>query len=215
MRQPAQERGRRRRDALLDAGAELLAEGGFAKVSHRAVAERAGVPLAATTYYFRSRDELIAAAFERMVDRDIAATGARFTERIRRLAPDLPPGPATAGTARVPARAAAEAFAAALLPHDEAERRRQLALWELYLQAGRDPALRPLARAWTDRCRALTRELLRISGYQATEAFVHMLGAAADGLAIEAIVEDRPNAVRSMVEIVSHALDRIRTTEGA
>jgi DNA-binding transcriptional regulator YbjK len=211
MRQPAQERGRRRRDALLDAGAELLAESGFAGVSHRAVAERAGLPLAATTYYFRSRDELIATAFERMVDRDIAATRARFTERIGRRAP----APSRGSAAGVPARAAAEAFAAALLPRDEAERRRHLALWELYLQAGRDPALRPLARAWTDRCRALTREMLRVSGYPATEVFVDLLGAAADGLAIEAVVENRPNAVRSMVEIVSRALDQIRTTEGA
>jgi TetR/AcrR family transcriptional regulator, regulator of biofilm formation and stress response len=210
MRQPAQERGRRRRDALLDAGAQLLADGGFAKVSHRAVAERAGLPLAATTYYFRSRDELIAAAFERMVDRDIAATRARFTERIGRSAAARAPD-----SAELLARAAAEAFATALLPHDESERRRHLALWELYLQAGRDPALRPLARAWTDRCRELTRELLRIAGYPATEASVGLLGAAADGLAIEAVVEDRPNAVRSMVETMSRALDQIRTTEGA
>jgi DNA-binding transcriptional regulator YbjK len=206
MRQPTQERGRRRRDALLDAGVELLTEGGFAAVSHRAVADRAGLPLAATTYYFRSRDDLTAAAFGRMVDRDLAATRERFTARIRHL---------DVAGARMPARTAAEALAAALLPHDETERRRHLALWELYLQAGRDPALRPLARAWTDRCRATTSELLRIAGYPAPAESVRLLGATADGLAIEAIVEARPNAVQSMVEIMSRALDWIRTTEGA
>ncbi len=211
MRQPTQERGRQRRDALLDAGMELLTEGGFAGVSHRAVAERAHLPLAATTYYFRSRDDLIAAAFERMVDRDLAATRERFTARVAQLGVS----PTTSGSPRMPARAAAEALAAALLPHDENERRRHLALWELYLQAGRDSALRPLARAWTDRCRATTLELLHIAGYPATEASVRLLGATADGLAIEAIVEDRPNAVQSMVEIMSRALDWIRTTEGA
>lgn len=207
MRQPAQERGRRRRDALLDAGVELLAEGGFAAMSHRAVAERAGLPLAATTYYFRSRDDLVAAAFEQMVDLDLAATRERFRARIGRDGDDR--------AARMPARAAAEALAAALLPQDEAERRRHLALWELYLQAGRDPALRPLARAWSDRCRATTSELLRIAGYPATAAAVRLLGATADGLAIEAVVEARPNAVQSMVEIMSRALEWIRTTEGA
>lgn len=207
MRQPAQERGRRRRDALLDAGVELLAEGGFAAMSHRAVAERAGLPLAATTYYFRSRDDLVAAAFEQMVDLDLAATRERFRARIGRDGGDR--------AARMPARAAAEALAAALLPQDEAERRRHLALWELYLQAGRDPALRPLARAWSDRCRATTSELLRIAGYPATAAAVRLLGATADGLAIEAVVEARPNAVQSMVEIMSRALEWIRTTEGA
>jgi DNA-binding transcriptional regulator YbjK len=201
MRRPAQERGWRRRDALLDAGIELLAEGGFARVSHRAVAERASLPLAATTYYFRSRDDLVNAAFERMIDRDLTAARDRFTAKVERLADTSP-------------RAVAEALAAALLPHDENERRRHLALWELYLQAGRDPALRPLARAWTDRCRATTLELLRIAGYPATADSVRLLGAAADGLAIEAVVEDRPNAVQSMVETMARALDWIRTTEG-
>jgi DNA-binding transcriptional regulator YbjK len=201
MRQPTQERGRRRRDALLDAGVDLLTEGGFTRVSHRAVAERASLPLAATTYYFRSRDDLVTAAFERMVDGDLEATRERFTARVGQLADTSP-------------EAVAEALAAALLPHDENERRRHLALWELYLQAGRDPALRPLARAWTDRCRATTLELLRIAGYAATPDSVRLLGAAADGLTIEAIVEDRPNAVQSMVATMSRALEWIRTTEG-
>jgi TetR/AcrR family transcriptional regulator, regulator of biofilm formation and stress response len=216
MRQPAQERGRRRRDALVDAGVALLTDGGFAAVSHRAVADRAGLPLAATTYYFRSRDDLIGAAFERMVERDLAATRERFTARVRQFgtgSSDIASG--GAGVRRMPARAAAEALAAALLPHDEIERRRHLALWELYLQAGREPSLRPLARAWTDRCRATTSELLRIAGYPATAESVRLLGATADGLAIEAIVEDRPNAVQSMVEIMSRGLDWVRTTEGA
>jgi DNA-binding transcriptional regulator YbjK len=233
MRQPAQERGRRRRDALLDAGIGLLAEGGFAAISHRAVAERAGLPLAATTYYFRSRDDLIAAAFELMVDRDLAATRERFTARLARLgvppadststyiAPSTDIAPSAGGAAsggaaaRMSVRDAAEALAAALLPHDETERRRHLALWELYLQAGRDAGLRPLARSWTDRCRATTSELLRIAGYPASATSVRVLGSMADGLAIEAVVEDRPNAIQSMVEIVSRALDWIRTTEGA
>jgi DNA-binding transcriptional regulator YbjK len=202
MRQPVQERGRRRRDTLLDAAVELLTEGGFAAVSHRAVADRAGLPLAATTYYFKSRHDLIAAAFELMVDRDLAATRERFTTRVEHLGP------------RISASAAAEALTVALLPHDETERLRHLALWELYLRAGRDPALRPLARVWSDRCRETTSALLRIAGYPATTTAVLLLGAALDGLEIEAIVEAKPNAVQSMVEVVSRALDWIRTTEG-
>jgi AcrR family transcriptional regulator len=223
MRRPAQERGWRRRDALLDAGVELLTEGGFAAVSHRAVAERAGLPLAATTYYFRSRDDLIAAAFELMVDRDLAATRERFTARVGQLGVTAGDDTGGAGLHRrlgesaphISAPVVAEALATALLPHDETERRRHLALWELYLRAGRDPALRPLARVWSDRCRATTTELLSIAGYPAGAAAVRLLGAAVDGLEIEAIVEARPNAVQSMVDILSHALDWIRTTEGA
>ena len=49
---PSQRRSRARREALLRAAVALLAEGGVRAVTHRAVADRAGVPLAATTYYF-------------------------------------------------------------------------------------------------------------------------------------------------------------------
>ncbi len=57
-------KGERRRQALVEAAAELLVEGGFDAVRHRAVAERAGLPLSSTTYYFDSLDELVAAAVE-------------------------------------------------------------------------------------------------------------------------------------------------------
>ncbi|MFZ3306325.1 MAG: TetR family transcriptional regulator, partial [Mycobacterium sp.] len=55
-------KGERRRYALVSAAAELLCEGGFEAVRHRAVARRAGLPLASTTYYFSSLDDLIASA---------------------------------------------------------------------------------------------------------------------------------------------------------
>lgn len=57
-------KGERRRAALVDAGAQLLVEGGFDAVRHRAVAERAGLPLASTTYYFSSLDDLVTAVVE-------------------------------------------------------------------------------------------------------------------------------------------------------
>src|SRR6476646_2580810 len=58
-------KGERRRDALTAAAAELLGSGGFDAVRHRAVAEKAGLPLASTTYYFGSLDELVTVAVER------------------------------------------------------------------------------------------------------------------------------------------------------
>src|SRR5437868_2045601 len=55
---PTQERSRRRREQLLRAATELLAEGGARAVTHRAVAHRAGLPAASTTYYFSSIQQL-------------------------------------------------------------------------------------------------------------------------------------------------------------
>src|SRR5919107_3749523 len=51
-------RGAERRGLLIAAAADLLLEQGLAALSHRAVAARAGLPLASTTYYFTSADDL-------------------------------------------------------------------------------------------------------------------------------------------------------------
>ena len=57
--QLAQGRSRQRRDELLAAAIELFAEGGSRAVTHRAVARRAGLPSATTTYYFASIEDLL------------------------------------------------------------------------------------------------------------------------------------------------------------
>ncbi|MGW1681401.1 TetR/AcrR family transcriptional regulator [Saccharopolyspora sp. NPDC002376] len=73
-------KGERRRQALVAAAAELLAEGGFEAVRHRAVAERAGLPLASTTYYFSSLDDLVAAAVEHESRHELEVGRARLDE---------------------------------------------------------------------------------------------------------------------------------------
>lgn len=63
----------RRRAALLDAAAELAAELGAGAVTHRAVAERAGVPLSTTSYFFGSIEELVTEALRHSAQRRVAA----------------------------------------------------------------------------------------------------------------------------------------------
>ncbi len=77
-------KGERRRYALISAAAELLREGGFDAVRHRAVAQRAGLPLASTTYYFSSLEDLIAHAVEHIGMLEVAQLRARITELSRR-----------------------------------------------------------------------------------------------------------------------------------
>ena len=77
--QLSQERSRLRRDELLAAAIELFAEGGSRAITHRAVAARAGLPPATTTYYFESIDELIREALGAHIDqwsRDLEALAA-------------------------------------------------------------------------------------------------------------------------------------------
>ena len=63
-RPQATPKGERRRRALITAAADLLRDNGIDAVRHRAVAQRAGLPLASTTYYFSSLEDLIARAVE-------------------------------------------------------------------------------------------------------------------------------------------------------
>src|SRR3954447_17762275 len=63
-------KGERRRYALVSAAADLRCEGGFDAVRHRAVARRAGLPLASTTYYFSSLEDLFAKAVEDAGERE-------------------------------------------------------------------------------------------------------------------------------------------------
>ena len=55
--------GRERRQQILEAVLRLIARQGIRAVRHRAVAKEAGVPLAATTYYFENIQALLKEAF--------------------------------------------------------------------------------------------------------------------------------------------------------
>ncbi|MGH2929514.1 MAG: TetR/AcrR family transcriptional regulator, partial [Solirubrobacteraceae bacterium] len=65
-------RGAARREALLEAVLRIVAEVGPDAVTHRRVAEVAGLPLASTTYWFESKEQLLTAALELAAERDTA-----------------------------------------------------------------------------------------------------------------------------------------------
>lgn len=58
------QRGRARRELLLDAAVAVIASLGARELTHRAVAAEAGVSLASITYHFPRIDDLSRAAFE-------------------------------------------------------------------------------------------------------------------------------------------------------
>lgn len=71
-----QQRGEQRRDLILRATWEVVLRDGVRGVRHRAVAEAAGVPLAATTYYFKDIQELLVQSFQLFAEESLA----QFTE---------------------------------------------------------------------------------------------------------------------------------------
>ena len=55
-----------RRERIIEAALDVIAEHGIAGTTHRRIAERADVPLGSMTYHFTGLDELILAAFSRL-----------------------------------------------------------------------------------------------------------------------------------------------------
>lgn len=69
---PNQDRSKETYDRIVSATLDLIGRIGPAEVDHRKIAEAAGVSLARTTYYFASRQDMLHAAYERLLDMDQA-----------------------------------------------------------------------------------------------------------------------------------------------
>ncbi|MGH8967436.1 MAG: TetR/AcrR family transcriptional regulator [Actinomycetes bacterium] len=128
---------RDRRASIADAAISTLASSGSRGLTHRAVDRSAGLPLGSTSYYFRTRADLLKAAVDRLAELDSAALE---LARGDSLADDL---------ARVVGH---------LLT---SERDRLLARYELALESVRRPELRQLMNAGTRRVRDVIAERLR------------------------------------------------------
>ncbi|MFC4003209.1 TetR/AcrR family transcriptional regulator [Prauserella oleivorans] len=60
-----------RRERIARAAIRVVAERGVDKLTHRAVAAEAGVPLGSTTYYFANLDDLLACALRYAAEADV------------------------------------------------------------------------------------------------------------------------------------------------
>lgn len=125
-------RNTRRRAALADAAIEVLGTAGIHKLSHRAVDERAGLPAGTAANYFPRRDDLLAAAAERVAELHVAEMAAAD----RAAAAAGAPGGPSAG-----ADTLARLIGASLHEAATRHRTRYLAAYELALESTRQPAL--------------------------------------------------------------------------
>ncbi|TWP53061.1 TetR family transcriptional regulator [Lentzea tibetensis] len=166
-------KGERRRQALVEAAAELLADGGFDAVRHRAVAERAGLPLASTTYYFDSLDELIVAATEFHARQELVWGAKRLEEVADRLGDD-----------EVLADLVLD-----LLLGQSADAEAVVLRYERLVATGRRPYLRPLMRALGGELRGLIYEIFTRSGRRFGRERVEELIALVDGAVVNALIE--------------------------
>lgn len=120
-----------RRQHLLDAAVRVLARQGARGLTHRAVDREAGVPIGTTSNYFRTHQAIVTALFGRISER---------------LTPD--PEVHAALARRRPSKALFAAYVRDIVDRLTADRDVAIALFELRLEATRNPAVAAQLQEW-------------------------------------------------------------------
>lgn len=170
-------KGERRRSALIEAASQVLTEGGFDAVRHRAVAERAGLPLASTTYYFDSLDELIIAAVEYGGRAELDRGRARLAQL---------------GTEHRDVDAMVELVLDQMLGEDPGFEV-LLLRYERLVTTGRRPYLRPVMHSLQVEFHELLMEIFARSGFAIDLKRLKQLIALVDGAVVNALIELDPD----------------------
>jgi len=186
----ANARNEQRRKRILDATIRIIGREGPGSVTHRAVAAEAGVPLAATTYYFASKEALFNEALTLSVRSDLA--------ELEVLARSMAESPASVDVF-------AQAIAAFLAAQLRRRRTTVVAQYELVLEAARHSALRSAARASTEAFVRLCESMLEKIGSADPTGDAALLVAVMDGLLL-----DHLSGSRSPVDVdaLAHQLRR-------
>jgi TetR/AcrR family transcriptional regulator, regulator of biofilm formation and stress response len=185
-------RGAARREALLEAVLRIVAEVGADAVTHRRVAEEAGLPLASTTYWFDSKEHLLTQAMELAAERDIS----RLLEAAASFA----------SSGGDPLEAAVAAIVMPLDAGRQSHRSSLTASYSLLLEAARRPALRDVAQRWTEAYLLTLGQLLERAGSRHPREDAQLLIAAADGLLIEELSVGSSTDLRPRLRRLASAL---------
>jgi DNA-binding transcriptional regulator YbjK len=186
-------KGERRRQALVEAASELLVQGGFDAVRHRAVAERAGLPLASTTYYFDSLDDLITAAVEYHAHAELASCRERLTTISDQLTDD---------------DVLVELVLDLLVGQDVTDTEAMLLRYERLVATGRRPYLRPLMRVLSTELHELIADIFARSGRDIARDRVEELIALVDGSMVNSFIELKPDPRGVAARMLRSALSR-------
>jgi TetR/AcrR family transcriptional regulator, regulator of biofilm formation and stress response len=176
-----------RRQRIITAAVQVIAEVGIGDVTHRRIASVAGVPLGSTTYYFPTLDDLVASALREATEYARACLEAWADELT--VSRDLP------------------ATFVDLVQRYLADREQSLLEYELLLAAARTPELRSMAQLWIDGLRGIC---ARFAGPHKGFA----LAALIDGYVLHAIVTEQPLDVDGFRAGVEALVSR-RTEEGS
>ncbi|MCW2511472.1 MAG: TetR family transcriptional regulator [Mycobacterium sp.] len=186
-------KGERRRYALVSAAADLLCEGGFDAVRHRAVARRAGLPLASTTYYFSSLDDLVERAVEYVGIREAETLDSRVAALSRR---------------KRGAESTADVLVDLLVGDGPGTRvsEQLISRYERYIACARQPGLRDVQRRIMKQRTQAVVEVVERSGRSVRAELMTALVCAVDGAVVASLVGvgDGPRATAraTLVDVI-------------
>ncbi len=166
-------KGAARREHILRATLELIGEHGSDAVTHRAVAERAALPLSATTYWFDSKEELL--------QETLLLAAREEVERLERLVLELAPR-------EFDVREWAAAVAAVIAADLAEDPIRHVAFTELALEGTRRSWLAEEVARWHGAHLRLAELGLRAAGAPDPQADAPLLVAAITGFMLGQLV---------------------------
>jgi DNA-binding transcriptional regulator YbjK len=174
------EKGRRRREQIVAAAAALSIRNGLGNLTHRQIAERAAVPLSATTYYFKTLTEIQVEATRHVTQRLVA----QFAKELGN----------TEGNKLVDA---ARPLARALLPL----RTSTVVGYQWYLGAVRIPEVRAVVAEWNHGVVGILADRFALETETAAEVV-----ALADGLLLAATADEssRETTIRRLTRALTH-----------
>jgi DNA-binding transcriptional regulator YbjK len=164
-------------EAIVSAAVRVVGRCGVDGLTHRAVAEEAGVSLSSTTYHFSSREDIVGAALRWVAQQETAKARTGLDDLIYRD-----------GDAQLQDHTLMEAIVEELIPKDPATLRAQ---YELQLYATDHPQLQAVVRTWIDAIEEMFIELLHRLGAKQPAQSARLLVAVIDGLRLTALTTPR------------------------
>jgi DNA-binding transcriptional regulator YbjK len=177
-------RGGARRLLLLQTTLRLIADHGIDAVSHRSVAEAAGVPLGSTTYWFDSRQAMLEESLEYFVRLEIEALRDRLSGVLGK---------------RLSRRRLVDELTELLLPQLEEGRWRTVAQYTLLQEASRNPELQGLCREWTAAWIEALAEMFASLGAPSPQLEARMFLGMLDGLLLGQLAAPEPDVERNLI----------------
>jgi DNA-binding transcriptional regulator YbjK len=186
-----------RRNDLTDAALEIVARDGLHGLSHRAVDEHAEVPRGTTSNYFRSREALVVAIVQRIVDLHFA-----LIEDLRTLYKRKAPK-----TGMIDLLGDVVDQALNRFPE------RYLALFELALESRRKPELRLELERIVDEAMKLTYEAHRGKDSEPSQEDIELLSVFYNGVLFTSLVMPQALGGRSPGEITRTMLHKVLASD--